>query len=385
MKKALALVLLILTAWQGKTQSMNGHSSDSDSSSGWIPFELSLNQISLPVLINGRQASARLFDAVGTAVDKDLVTVIGLEPTRKAAGAPPEVGLNIQLGGLLLREAVVSNLFLHTPSSPPFDIRLGDEVFKQCIVDIDFLNHKIAFYRPDGFTPPAGAVVLPLKKEDDDRAVPVTVEGGTEMYYWVYLGDPAPVSIYANFFGPHGMLKDRPNSVRQGGGSRRPPEAIATVRQLQVAGIDFKQIPAVLPDDSVTGPHSAEVGGHIGLNLLARFRVIFDYARDRLYIIPGASSVVRAPFAKDRSGLVMRKTQNDYIVTFVCPGSPAMKAGFHPGDTVTQVNNQPLPALQGIAWQTAAWSSVLLTEAGKTYSFTLKDGTIRELKTAEFF
>jgi membrane-associated protease RseP (regulator of RpoE activity) len=149
--------------------------------------------------------------------------------------------------------------------------------------------------------------------------------------------------------------------------------------------VDFKQIPAVLPDDSVSGPHPTEVGGHIGVGLLSRFRVIFDYTHGRIYMIPAAPSLAKAPFTKDRSGLVLRKIHDDYIVTFVCPGSPAIKAGFQPGDTVTQVNNQPLPALQGIAWQTAAWSSVQATEVGKTYSFTLKDGTVRTLTTAEFF
>jgi hypothetical protein len=376
MKHVLALILITLAAYQARSQS-----------SGWIPFELSHNQIYVPVLINGHHAIAKLFDAVpANNVDKDFLTDIGVTPASKAVGQPPEVSLSIQLGQLRLQQTIISNVFLHIPSTTSYDIILGDDIFRQCIVDIDFPGRKIAFYRPDDFAPPAGAIALPYKQEGDDRAVPATVEGGAEMYFWVYLGDPAPLSIYANYFGPLGMLKDRPNSVRQGGGSRRPPEAIATAHQLNIAGVALKEIPAVLPDDSVTGPHPADVGGHIGIGSLSRFRIIFDYAHDRFFVIPSAqSAALKAPFAKDRSGLVLRKIHDDYTVTFVCPGSPAMKAGFHPGDTVTMVNNQPLPALEGIAWQAGAWSSVLPTAIGKTYSFLLKNGAILKLKTADFF
>jgi len=51
----------------------------------------------------------------------------------------------------------------------------------------------------------------------------------------------------------------------------------------------------------------------------------------------------------------------------------------------TQVNNQPMPAFLGTAWQTAAWSNVQLTDVGTTYVFTLKDQTVRKLTAEEYF
>jgi hypothetical protein len=386
MKNVVALVLIMLAGCQVKSQSMDSYASGSDSSSGWISFELSHNQIYVPVSINGHPAIARLFDAVqANRVDADFLAAQGIELTGKAGGDPPIVALNIRLGRLPLRQAIVAAPFQHISAPTSYDIMLGDDIFKHYIVDIDFPDHKIAFYHPNGFTPPSGAVTLPYTQQGDDRAVPASLEGGAEMYFWVYLGDPAPLSVYANCFGPLGMSKDRPHSVRQGGGTRRPPEAIATAHAFHFAGTELVGVPAVLPDDSVTGPHPANVGGHIGIGTLSRFRVIFDYAHDRFYVISTAALKLKAPFAKDRSGLVLKKVQDDYIVTFVCPGSPAMKAGFRPQDTVIRVDDQSLPALEGIAWQLGAWSSVLPTAVGKTYSFMLKDGTIRRLVTAEFF
>jgi hypothetical protein len=170
-----------------------------------------------------------------------------------------------------------------------------------------------------------------------------------------------------------------------GGGPRTPPEAIATVSKVNLAGMEFNQIPGVFPDDSVTGAHPEEVAGHIGLGILSRCHIIFDYSHDLLYIIPGPQSAIKATFPKDRSGLVLKKVQDDYIVRYICPGSPAMKAGFQVGDTVIQVNNQPMPAFLGTAWQTAAWSNVQLTDVGTTYVFTLKDQTVRKLTAEEYF
>jgi len=154
---------------------------------------------------------------------------------------------------------------------------------------------------------------------------------------------------------------------------------------VSLAGTTFNEVPGVFPDDSVAGSHPAEVAGHIGLAILSRYRVIFDYRHDRLYVNSGPESVTEAPFAEDRSGLVMQKIKKDYVVRFVSPGSPAMKAGFCGGDTVIQIDNQPMPALLGTAWQTQAWSSVRPTAVGTTYTFMLKDSTVRKLTTADFF
>ena len=372
MKNALTLLLVTLAWGHAKSQS-----------SGWIPFEISRGQICLPVMVNGHPATARLINYGTTRVDKDLVATIGLEPTKKDSSHPSEVSLDIGLGNLSLQKGLVANLYLHIPATPPYDIFLGDEPFQQCIVDIDFPNKKIAFFKPDGFTPPEGAVALNFGLHGESRAIPLSVEGGPELSYWVYLGDPAPMSIYASYFQPHGMLQDRAASVRMGGGRRTPPEAIATVKEARVAGLEYQNIPSVFPDDSVTGEHPAEIAGHIGLALCARARVIFDYAHDRLYWVPGKASA--KGFPKDYTGLVVVKSQDDYVVKYVSPHSPAMKAGLKVGDTIIQINHQPVLAFQGIAWQSPAWSTVQATKPGATYTIILKDSSVLKLTTAEFF
>ena len=363
MNKFLVLLLVALSWAQAKSQS-----------SGWIPYKLTTGQIFRPVTVNGHQVNARLVNYGKTRVDRDLVTSIGLDTTKT---------FHIQFGKLALPQGLVVTLYQHPPNTPPFDIFLGNEPFQQWIVDIDFPNKRIAFYNPDGFTPPAGAIALTFNQYAESHAVPLRVEGGPEKSYWVFLGEPAPISIYSSYFTPRGKLQDRPSSLRMGGGQKTPPEAIATVKEVRLSDRDFTQIPGVFPDDSVTGEHPEEIAGHIGVGFCAQARVIFDYVHNRFYLVPGKPTNKALP--KDYTGLVLVKAQDDYVVKFVSPHSPAMKAGFKPGDTVIQINHQPVLAFQGIAWQAPAWRTVLDSKKGVTYTFTLKDGNILKLTTDEFF
>ena len=384
MKKALALILVVLIAVHAKCQSVDGHAGRSGTSSGWIPIQVTTNRVLVPVIINGHPATANLVNGITTRIDKGFIDNNNILVTNTST-QQLQASLTLQFGGVTVFQSVNAVVNGHQNSNPPVDLIAGDEVFKELVVDIDFPNQRIAFYQPDTFIPPTGITPLVFNQDGDSRAAPASIEQGPPMFYWVYMGDPAAISVYQDYSTSHDMLQERANSIRMGGGPRTPPEAIATVSRVNLAGAEFNQVPGVFPDDSVTGAHPKEVAGHIGLGLLSRCRVIFDYSRDRLYIIPGPRSAVNAPFPKDRSGLVMKKVQDDYVVRYVCPGSPAMKAGFQVGDTVIQVNNQSMPALLGTAWQTAAWGDVHLTDLGTTYIFTFKDKSVRKLTTAEYF
>jgi hypothetical protein len=378
MNKALTLIFVTLVAGQAKSQSVDGPSG------GWIPIQVTTNRVLVPVIVNGHPATANLVNSITTRIDRGFIDNNKI-PVMNTPGQQLQASLQLQFGGLIVSQPVNAALYGHQNSNPPVDMIVGDEVFKELVVDIDFPNQRIAFYRPDTFIPPTGVMPLVYQQDGDSRAVSASIEQGPPMFYWVYMGDPAPISVFQAYAASHTMLQRRANSIRMGGGSRTPPEAIATVNQVNLAGTEFNQVPGVFPDDSVTGAHPTDVAGHIGLGLLSRCRIIFDYSHDHLYIIPGLRSAIKAPFPKDRSGLVMKKVQDDYVVRYVCPGSPAMKAGFRVGDTVIQVDNQPMPALLGTAWQTAAWGNVHLTDVGTTYIFTLVDKTVRKLTTAEYF
>lgn len=267
----------------------------------------------------------------------------------------------------------------------PRDFVLGDDVFQGLTVDIDFAHHRIAFIDTSEFRRPAGYLPLPLVTVEDSRAVPVAIEGGVPQKFDVYLGDPAPVSVYEACVAAQGLLKNKPASIRLGGGvGTHPKEGVASLQYVQFGGMEFRVVPGVFPSDSVRGSTSTAVAGHIGLGLLSRFHVIFDYLHDLLYVNPYAGAVSTA-FPKDRSGLFLIESQGVYTVEFVAPESPAEKAGFKTGDTIRNIDQKPVTAYQGQAWQTAALATLRSTSPGTTFIFTLSDGQKRELHTQDYF
>lgn len=77
----------------------------------------------------------------------------------------------------------------------------------------------------------------------------------------------------------------------------------------------------------------------IGLGLLSRFNLVFDYSRQRLIIEPNAT--FGTAFEYDMSGLSMRMgTDGALDVADVFDDSPAAEAGLRVGDVITRINGR---------------------------------------------
>lgn len=355
------------------------------SSSGWIDFQLAGGRsILIPAKVNGEQVWVRLIDGAATSyLDKNFAASIGFHPLSGHA-AHGDVDVQVQLGDLTLRRVAVSVTDLHARRSDrlyaPFI--LGDEVFNQTVVDIDFARHRIAFQDPHAaLKPPPGAVSLPLVRRLDAWTVPVSVEGAAPVPFEWFLGDPAPVTVYQPYYQARRLLQHRPSSIRLGGGlnGQRPQEQIATLSHVGFAGVDFSQVPGVFPSNAVRGSDSPLIAGNIGLALLARFHLIVDYPHRRLYAAP-YKAMEGVPFAKDRLGLYVRHQDNRLVVEFVAPGSPAQSAGFKTGERIIAIDQKPAEA-----WTPAELTQLRFTPGGNRVDFTMEHGGIRQVKAKDYF
>jgi Aspartyl protease/PDZ domain len=78
--------------------------------------------------------------------------------------------------------------------------------------------------------------------------------------------------------------------------------------------------------------------GVIGESSLYRFDMVYDYARERVWIDP-TTNVPRRPF--NRAGLRLRKeTPDAFTVSFVVPNSVAALAGIRKGDQVRSIDGR---------------------------------------------
>ena len=79
----------------------------------------------------------------------------------------------------------------------------------------------------------------------------------------------------------------------------------------------------------------------IGLGLLSRFNLVFDFHRQRLYIEPNNSFAL--PFDYAMTGFDMGPFSAGYsVIRRVHDLSPAAEAGLRAGDKILRVNDKPV-------------------------------------------
>ena len=109
---------------------------------------------------------------------------------------------------------------------------------------------------------------------------------------------------------------------------------------------------------------SAEPDGMIGVEFLRRFRLFFDYGRERLILEP--NSAYGEPSRFDSSGLRVYKdapANRGLKIFLVVPGTPAAEAGLHEGDVLLAVDH----------------TSVDLISAGRVAAMLMEEGAMRML------
>jgi hypothetical protein len=348
-------------------------------SSGWIDFTPHTNfGIYLPVKINGHDAMALLYGGP-SIIDTTLVASLGLTPKAAASSVG---GINVELGALTLQNATASQDDLQKQGfdarilGHPVLLRLGEEVFNQVAVDIDFPHHRVAFRDPGTLIEPTGSIEIPLVELDGERVLPLSVNGGVPRQFELELGNViGPLMVTPAFAEKQELLRGHAHSQRLSG---RFTETVVSVDHLSFAGIDFPQTPIALIPDSEVPP--ASITGGVGLPLLAKFRLIIDYSHNRLYAIPD-DAAIKNPIEKDRIGLVLdKKSMDTFTVAFVAPNSPAEAAGFKKGEKITLIDGKPLTS-----WPAQAIIAFQMAGPGTMHTLKMVDGTVRQIKAQDFF
>jgi hypothetical protein len=383
------LLAISLTAGSAQSTAPTGHDptpvqtavfKGGTASSGWIDFTPHTNfGIYLPIKINGHDAMALLYGGPSN-IDASFVASLGLTPKREAAGSIDRI--TVQVGDLTLQNSSAAQDDLQKQGfdarilGDPVLFRLGEEVFNQVDVDIDFSHHRVAFRDPATLIKPPGAIEIPLIELDGERVIPLSVNGAAPRQFELELGNViGPLMVTPAYSEEERLLQGHPHSQRLSG---RFVETVVSVDHLSLGGIDFPRTPiALIPESEVPPP---SITGGVGLPLLARFRLIIDYPHNRLYAIPD-NAAVKKSIEKDRIGLVLdRKSTDNFAVAFVAPNSPAEAAGFQKAEKIALIDGKPLAS-----WPPEAIIAFQMAEAGTVHTFKMFDGTVRQVKAEDFF
>jgi aspartyl protease/PDZ domain-containing protein len=354
-----------------------------------IPFELFRGtRIFLDGTINGHPASMLLDSgASGTVLSEAFADRIGVGEGRPTVsrGIGGEVpgrlvpNVSVQVGPLGISRATVVVLDLaqiERGIGRPIDAILGMEAFRAGIVDIDFPARTIRFAPAGGFSPPAGAVAVPIRQEGHRRTIPISVGGGPPIQADLDLGHGGSLLLSREVWERDAAIAALPSVPTSAGGvGGRVPKRLVTLPSVSLGGHSFHAVPTLLNEGANDLPVT---GANVGIDLLQRFRLLFDYGRSRLHLLPGPAATTE-PLPKNRTGFRLELAGDRLRVVEVIPGSPAAEAGWRVGDEIVSVNGRPVDARfwfrDDARFSTlAAGTRVVLTRAdGTALPLTLRD------------
>lgn len=256
-------------------------------------LELVNNRLFVPALVNGQLVSALLDSAAEmTILDDDFAARLGLVATGSAtalgSGAAAMEArfaedVDIGMGGIQLRGIRVAVLDLGEVSGRllgrPVDLILGREVFDAGPILVDIEGRMVtAIFRDDI---PAG-VQLPLTEVRGTPAIPAAVEGHDPVQAVFDLGNGSEVLIgraYAERIGltAPGRIVERRRGGGLGGARERD---IVVLRNLSVAGREFRDVPAAID------PGETASDLNLGTSILRHFIITTDFARRAIWLEP---------------------------------------------------------------------------------------------------
>lgn len=360
-----------------------------------LPFEFFLgSRIYIPATVAGQEThvlldsgaettvlDSRFADAAGIKVS-GVVTAVGTGGRQEAQLAS---GVTIRIGDVELKDLTVALVDLSSIEQAigrPIPVILGKEVLNALTVELDFQGKTIAFADPARFTPPAGAVEVPVTSANGIRSVPVSIEGGPPVQVDFDLGNGSAFLAYSAWWKPAGTLSDgRPVSKTLSGAiGGIKTRNIASLRSVTFAGVTFHDVPTVFFDDDGQSAESNRTLGNVGMPILSRFRLTTDYAHNRLFLTPLPDAAAR-PFSKDRSGVLARPARDGKAeILLIAPGSPAEAVGLKAGQILTAVNGLALTGDNAAAIQ-----ALRTLPAGSSVSFTLSTGETRTVVLKDYF
>lgn len=327
-----------------------------------IPFKLVRNLIIIKLSINNKGPFNFVLDTgVGLMIITDPKLADSISIPNKRTLKIPGLGegedteayvtspLNIVIPGLVSYDVAAAilktDLFsLSGYAGMPIHGLLGYEFFNNLAVKIDFQDSIISVSRPKDLKVFRKGSLVPITVENRkpyvDSKVSLQTGQVVNSKLIIDLGAGHPVSL-ENIIQHYGLPQKFIAAANLGVGLNGPINGyIIRLGALEIGKFKIKNVIASLPEVNKNQEElSVKRDGNLGIGILKRFSVIFDYAANAMYLKPNSN--FKEPFEHDMSGLEYYAAGNNLehiIINRVEPGSAADEVGLERDDEIVAIN-----------------------------------------------
>ena len=344
------LLALISCRWGGA----NEHS---------LPFELVGGLVYLEARINDSDRLAVVLDT-GASVSTispsaaqriQLKTASSIQAAGPGRGSEESLavasGVRINIGPIELKNQNIAVLpvdYIAIQAGHATDGILSVGAFARQVVEVDYGAKRVHFFDAPGYSPPRESV-----------EVAITV-GGNVPFVRAEIGLPGGGTATGTFLLDSGLtrtilfskpfLGHHPELLQAGDRIDLPPvEAVGGKMEMKAGRIEFLRLGPFtfkhpIASFTLNGAgilDNPQIDGIIGTEILERFRVAYDYSRNRMFLTPGP--LLDQAFDADASGLKLVTDPPDFHrfrVAAVLGHSAAAEVDIRQGDTLMAVDGK---------------------------------------------
>ena len=345
-----------------------------------IPFKFVADHLFIPVKIKGREKLWILdTGAQMSAIGSFFASELGLKPEGKIKGSG--AGRTVDVSFVALPPYEVAGIEFDSQKAVCLDVDpalmnmlgmevvgiLGYDFFSRFITKVDYARQRISFYLPGKFTYQGNGKIVEAPLAGNTFTVPVIVDGTYSGTWSVDLG-AGNCNFHFPYAEEHGLLA-LPGVECAGlgaGGEFREKEI--KFKTMEFAGFTINEPLIDVTLEKGEGAFSrSEIVGNLGNTLFRNFVLYLDYKSQRMIIEKGVDFGRRYPTDKSGLSLVLSPNQ-EYVVFFVSPGTPAEQAGFRKNDVVLKINGKDPKSYGGLL----DVRDLMKKEAGTVYQISIR-------------
>jgi hypothetical protein len=223
---------------------------------------------------------------------------------------------------------------------------IGYDLFRNFVVEVDYINKKVTLIQPDHFKPPRKYDCIPMEIINSRPYIQcdVTTEDGDTLTLNLLLDLGASFAVMFEIDSAQliEIPRNHMETVVGRGLGGDITGLVGRIRQFRIGSYQLDDVIASFYDKYQTPEFSPEIRqGAIGGDILSRFHLIIDYNGKKLYLKRNFSFSRSFEFNLSGMEIVAEGIElNQFTISRIIPRSPADRAGILPGDKIVLFNGR---------------------------------------------